>query len=332
MTDPWGELTPPTAASTITARRVDASLRWGFFWARDIEKHYLLILRHDADVLPSGRLPLLRGIEVKDEPDEHDATRVLSLSLNDSAQRDIFYQLCLDIVGSAAQAPTEQEALRLAVARMWRWHHLLKGGRDGRLSEDAQKGLVGELLVLERFLLPVLPPGDAVRTWRGPLGAPKDFEIGLIAIEAKARRAAATPFIAISSEFQFDASEVSSLFLHVVGLEAASADTLESFTVADIATRIRAPIMAVDPSAAEVLDGLLTAAGFEWTDNYADARWVEGSSHVFQVRPGFPSITPQQLPLGVSQVTYAVSLPACEPYRVEPSVLRSTVAESLRAS
>jgi hypothetical protein len=332
MTDPWAELATPTAAATVTALRVDAGIPWGFFWARDHEKNCLLILRHSAETLPNGRLPRLQGVEISDSFDEHDSARVLSLRLVDFGQRDIFQQLCLDIVRSTASAPTEKEALQLALARTWRWHHLLRGGRDDRLSDEAQTGLIGELLVLERFLLSLLPPRDAVLSWRGPLDAPKDFEIGRVSIEAKARRGAATPFVSISSEFQLDPHDVDSLFLHVVSLDPTSAATDGCFTVSDVARRVHDRVQLADPDAADILEGLLTAAGFEWADDYADAHWIEGESRVFQVRTGFPCITPEQFTLGVSRVTYLIALPACEPYRVESAALQSALAASLHAT
>ena len=64
-----------------------------------------------------------------------------------------------------------------ALSRTWRWHHLLRGGRGTLLSPEEQKGLLGELFVLERLLLPRMDASSAVTAWRGPLGAPKDFEI-----------------------------------------------------------------------------------------------------------------------------------------------------------
>ena len=79
-----------------------------------------------------------------------------------------------------------------ALSRTWRWHHLLRGGRGTLLSPEEQKGLLGELFVLERLLLPRMDASSAVTAWRGPLGAPKDFEAARVAIEAKARRGGAT--------------------------------------------------------------------------------------------------------------------------------------------
>ena len=124
------------------------------------------------------RLPQIRDIEVTLSDTDQHGTRTLGLKLRDSSLQDIFHTLCVDIVSAAARAASEPDAVNTALRRTWRWHHLLRGGRSGLLSPEEQKGLIGELLVLERFLLPLLPASVAVAAWLGPLGSPKDFEVG----------------------------------------------------------------------------------------------------------------------------------------------------------
>jgi len=234
----------------------------------------------------------------------------------DSAHRDIFHRLCLDIMAAADRAGSEIEAVQLFLARTWRWHHLLRGGGDGRLTPEEQKGLIGELIVLETILLPILSPAEAVATWHGPLGAPKDFEVGRACIEAKARRGAATPYVAISSEHQLDFSGIDILFVHVSELDQEHSAAKDGFTVTAIAERCRQAIASRDRGAMEPFETLLEATGFRWEDDYSDVRWVQGRQHLFKVGPGFPAITAASCPTGVSNVRYSIALMECEPYRV----------------
>ena len=62
--DPWSQLAPPTAAGALNTRRVDPDNRWDFFWARSIDRSFLLVLHHNEDSAPKGHLPKPRGIEV----------------------------------------------------------------------------------------------------------------------------------------------------------------------------------------------------------------------------------------------------------------------------
>jgi hypothetical protein len=323
--DPWKDLTPPTAAASINARRVDEENPWGFFWARGIDGKCLLVLRHAPESSPTRRLPSLKGVEVAIADGDSKDSRMLVFRLLDSKQRDIFHQLCLNIVAAGSAALTEPEAVELAIARTWRWHHLLRGGVGGRLSEDEQKGLIGELVVLDRHLLAHLSPADSLAAWRGPLGAPKDFEIGRTAIEAKARRGAATPYVLITSEHQLDGDGCDSLFLHVTDLSHAPDGTAGAFTVADLARRLRDRIAAADSAAADGFEALLAAAGFRWEDDYSDFRWVEGPSRVYAVKEGFPRVTARAIATGVSSVRYSVSLVECERFAIPATKLDEAV-------
>lgn len=316
MNDPWKGLAPTISVRELSARRVDAENRWNFFWARDVEGRCLLVLRHEQGVLPVRRLPSINGLGIQSVTYGENAGHALIFTLLDSAQREIFHRLCLDIVQSAAVAESEQAAIEVAIARTWRWHHLLRGGSDGRLSSEEQKGLIGELLFIEDCLLSRLAPSDAVASWKGPLGAPKDFEIGRLCVEAKARRGAATPHVAMSSEHQLDISGVDQLFLHVAEVDRLPSSRSDGSSITEIARRVRDRIAAVDDAAAADLDALLHAAGFRWSDDYSDSAWICGDQHIFRVTEDFPAISASRLPLGLANVRYAVALAACEPFRV----------------
>ncbi|WP_051862397.1 PD-(D/E)XK motif protein [Ferrovum myxofaciens] len=322
--DPWKDLTPPSAASAINARRVDENNPWGFFWARAMDGKCLLVLQHKTESSPAKKLPSLKGVEVAVTEGYSQHNLMLVFRLLDSRQRDIFHQLCIDIVAAGAPACTESEAVALAVARTWRWHHLLRGGTGGRLSEDEQKGLIGELLVLERHLLPCLSPADCLAAWRGPLGAPKDFEVGRICIEAKARRGAATPFVLITSEHQLDGEGCDFLFLHVADLSHAPEGADQTFTVSDAARRVH-DRLSLDNAAADKYESLLAAAGFRWEDDYSDFKWMEGPCRIYGVSDGFPRVTANEIATGVSNVRYSVSLIECERFVVEARTMNEAI-------
>ena len=327
MTDnPWRDIEPPSSTETVRARRVDAGLPWDFFWARAADRRVMLTLPHAASSSPAARLPQIRDIEVSlSDPDVH-GTRTLGLKLRDHSLEDLFHTLCLDIVSAAAGAASEPDAVNTALRRTWRWHHLLRGGRSGLLSAEEQKGLIGELFVLERFLLPILPASVAIAAWLGPLGSPKDFEVSLLAIEAKARRGSARPYVAITSEHQLDSDGVDALYLHVVELSVAPDTASNSFSVSDVAARVRGRVVTEDPAVEGMFDGLLAAAGLDENDDYSDSLWVEGRSRVYAVGPDFPRITAAVAPPGVERVTYSVGLKQCEPFEVPDSQLRDVIA------
>ena len=323
--NPWAEIERPNLSDSVAARRVDADLPWDFFWARGADGRVLLTLHHASESSPTTSMPMLRGIEVTLWASNAPDTKILAFKLLDSKQQDIFLTLCRDIVSIAAQADAEAEAVSVSLMRTWRWHHLLRGGRGTLLSPEGQKGLLGELFVMERLLLPRISALSAVTAWRGPLNSPKDFEVGRVAIESKTRRGGATPFVSIASESQLDESGVDLLFLHVVALDEAPEDATQGVTVNDVAERLRTKLFSLDPSACVEYELRLSAAGYRAEDDYSDYRWLEGVTRIFLVSDNFPRIASGEIRSGVSHVRYSVSLVTCEPFATS----ENAVAEAL---
>lgn len=324
--DPWDSLDPPKVSESINARRVDAGLKWGLFWAKSVEDKCLFVIQHDRESAPKGRLPRLEGIDVKEAAGSGGDGRILVFTLNESIHRDLFHSLCLDIVACVSTAEDEKEMVHKALARTWRWHHLLRGGRDQRLSLEEQKGLIGELVFFERHLLKVLKAADVVAAWVGPLGAPKDFEIGRACIEVKTRRGGATPHVQVSSESQLDESGLDALFLFVIDLDRAPADSGTGLTLTELVSRVRERVEQSDAASVVAFDNVLAAAGFRWTDDYSDMRWVIGSVHAYRVTGGFPRLAASAIPVGVSGVRYSIALCQCDPFGVEPQDIERFVA------
>ena len=324
--DPWSVLPPPDHKTNVSSRRVDASLPWDIFWAVDVNRHCLLILQHNLSNKPKNRLPQLRGLTVEIHALNGSSPGLLIIRLMDHEQREIFHRLCLDIIETTRQAKSEQEAIERFIARTWRWHWLLRGGRDGRLSDEEQKGLLGELSVLRDILFAAIGVEEAIKSWTGPLGSPKDFEIGRICIEAKARRGGAAPYITISSEYQLDTEGIDALFLHISEITAATGEDENAVTVTEIVRLVCDEVREQNASTEALLGQRLIAVGFDWADDYSDKKWLLGPKHIFEVKENFPRITPRMFPSGVGNVRYAVSLVDCEPFRSDRVALNNLIS------
>ena len=325
--DPWKAIRPPGKAGEINARRIPqaGSHEWGLYWALDGQRHRLLILQHRSPHRPSYRLPKLRGLKVELLPTEDGMGGRVAIRLTEGELSEIFYRFCVDIVDATCKSQSEKEAIERFVVRAWRWHRLLRSGGDGRLSEQEQRGLLGELYVLERHLLPAVSAADAVQAWIGPLGAPKDFQIGWVSIEAKTR----TPQVAtvrISSQTQLDSNETTRLFLHVTEVSRATEETTSALTISDIVTKTRDTISAQDASATIAFDERLNATGFDRNDDYSDHPWLIGSKSIYEVKKGFPRITPAMILPGVDDVKYMIALPMCDRFRVEQLTLAQAIS------
>lgn len=323
-TDPWKDLAPPETTARLNARRVDAEIPWGCYWARNSDGQCVLLLEYSSpEKLSTSSLPKLRGADCKHVFEQGHDRGYVTLTLRETKLRDVFYRLCLDIASSIREATSETEAVSRMLARMWRWHHLLRGGGDTRLSEEEQKGLIGELHVLTRILLPAIGARNALESWRGPLDGIKDFNIAQIAIEAKARSSSSPQQIGISSEFQLDPDGVDALFLFVSIIDKGIAESGKGFTVTEFAESARADIEESDPGSTVLFESLLGAAGFRWEDDYSGSVWVHGFDRVYTVNDSFPKIIPAMLPSDVSHVRYSIATDNFESHLISKEKLVS---------
>ena len=294
---PWTPIAPGRA------RRVDADHVADFFWSVSNQGESQLILDFPTPK-EDPSLPRLRGLVIAITQAGQDQSRLV-LRLADESLRDVFWRLCQDIIETSRIAKGEESAAHIAIRRAWRWHHLLRGGANGLLSPEEQKGLIGEIHVLKQ-LLTFMEPSDALESWRGPLGAPKDFEIGLKALEAKARRSAAAPKVTINSEYQLDSDGLDLLLLHVVDVSAAVEGA--GFTLTDAVRSLTGELQAIDEGLLGPVEDRLSAAGFSWAHDYSDFRWEEGQHRLYNVRDAFPRIVATDVPTGIGRVKYELDL------------------------
>ena len=73
---------------------------------------------------------------------------------------------------------TEEEedpnlAVHTALAKLDDWAQVLRRSRSRKLTRDEQKGLIAELLFMQRVLAKqISPPSDMLTCWTGPTGSP----------------------------------------------------------------------------------------------------------------------------------------------------------------
>ncbi|RWN64206.1 MAG: PD-(D/E)XK motif protein [Mesorhizobium sp.] len=314
---PWNGL----GRNGVDSRRVDQFGRWNFFWAVMPKQNPALALVLSSPPTKTEKLPTLRSLETGFATLSGGPT--FYLRLKDLDQLDLFEALCRDVMHFAEGAKTEDEALDRLIGRTNRWHYLLRGGRGNLLTEEEQKGLVGELTVLIR-LAALVGPQAAIVAWKGPTGSPKDFEMHGHCIEVKSRRAAAQPFLQISNEFQLSDVEGHRLWLCVLAVDKVASPFGE--TLNDIVKRVGSVLLQAYPSIAEDWERCLSAAGYRQEDNYADFRWVVSSPAWHEVAAGFPRVE-LPLPQGVTDLKYTIALAACEAFAIDTGKLESVLSE-----
>lgn len=313
---PWSGL----EAGKTDTRRVSASARWHWFWAVMPRTDVALVLQLTDLPTPAPDLPKLRNIEIRFQT--LPGGPILYVRLKDSAQLELFETLCHDVMAAGEHGATELEALEKAIGRTFRWHYLLRGGKLEVLSEEAQKGLIGEIAVL-KLLIAELGAKPALAAWTGPSGAPKDFELSSDCIEVKARRGASQPFVTITSEHQLADVPKRRLWLGVLAVD--KVQPPHGKTLVEHVEEVTALLEREEPSAVMDWDLHLADVGYDALHDYTAWRWIVSFPEFHLVAEGFPRIV-APVPLGVSGVTYALALSACSPFRTDWDVVRCGLA------
>lgn len=314
---PWSGL----EAGKVDTRRVAAAARWSWFWAVMPRADVALVLQLSTLPKPPPDLPKLRNLEIRFQT--LPGGPILYIRLKDSTQLELFETLCRDVMAAGELAETETEALERAIGRTFRWHYLLRGGKLDVLSEEAQKGLIGEIEVL-KLLIATLGAKPALAAWTGPSGAPKDFELKADCIEVKARRGASQPFVKITSEHQLSDVPERRLWLGVLAVD--KVQLPHGRTLTEHVGEVTDLLERTEPSAITDWDLHLADAGYDGLHDYSAWRWIVSAPEFHSVAEDFPRIT-APVPLGISSVTYALALSACTPYRTDWNTVRSNLIE-----
>ena len=313
MNNPWEQITRP--ARDMSARRVDHTHPLDLFWAQDQQGHYLFV--YDFDSEPDSKkvvLPDLEGIKTTLFPvDERLESNRLVLCLREKCNWELFFALCNDLVQMTKHTQTSAEAVVIVLRRLARWHEFLKKSRSDLLSEDRIKGLLGELLFILNYLIPVFGAEQSVTFWQGPEGMPQDFNVNDAAIEVKCQSGASSPSVRITSAEQLS-PQLPKMYLFVVTLGKTPKDSKGVLNLPLLVKHIREVLGSDLAASPERFNDLLYMTGYIDSDRYLEYSYILAGEKTYQVVDGFPRICTEDLHAGITRVSYSIALSECEPY------------------
>jgi hypothetical protein len=238
-----------------------------------------------------------------------DGRWTLRLLLDVPALLPVFAALCRDIIEFTRSGVIEDRLAAAVVARVEHWRNLLEKDASG-LGENALRGLIGELSVLET-VLDGLPPAAAIAAWIGPLGSPQDFLLPSgHRIEVKAARRDART-IRIHGLRQLDPGD-DTMELAIVRMDDTGSGADGAVSAPALIDRIYQRI-AADPEAVASFSASLAFIG--WRDHPGNAELsvrVVGIERYF-VDLDFPRLTASTVPSGIEDADYTIVLPLLAP-------------------
>jgi hypothetical protein len=214
----------------------------------------------------------------------------------------VFTPFCREVIEAVYGQQRDPWAAVAAAIRQWQ--SAFRPNRQA-MSRSAQVGLAGELLILQRMLLPILGP-RAVFHWSGPDRERHDFIVGAVHLEVKATRGSRHEH-EISRLDQLWTAACDRLFLASVQLEETQGGQLTVATLIDaVVDEIRIDSAAVD-------DFLLKLSRLDWNDEMRRSgelmRFNLRDATLYEVDDTFPRLPADfRAPLGVIAVRYTISL------------------------
>ena len=305
----YQELMTSPAASGVMERRAAPACPLSLFLFVEKPANRLGFRVQFASALLSegAPLPQFRGLEFSRSRQSGQA--VLILRPIGEAYKDVFVVLVDDIVTHASGQTSEAEAAAALLDRLGRWQTFLQNLRPEGLAPEEQRGLYGELWFLRHRLLPHIPADDAVHAWTGTARTVKDFQFPGGAVEMKTTTASTDPHLQINGARQLDDEGLNRLFLAYLALEPVqgSGETLPMMV-----SEVRA-LMHGSLTAGKRLEDKLREAGYldVHAPRYEQPGYLQRESQVFQVAAGFPRLTERDLPAGVGDLHYRVSVAEC---------------------
>ncbi len=275
------------------------------FWPRGRSG---LLVEGDGHVTDlAERVPRCRGVRVTHE--EHgggghpERTR-LKIVLEEERLREIFAVLSADLVNAIVAKHSSDSALRVCIDRLCMWQGLFDRIAPDGLSEERQRGLFGELVVLDRLFLESGTLLDGVTAWVGSDSAHQDFRRGGLAIEVKASLAKRHAKIMISNEKQLDEKPHDTLVLASVRLDESEA---HGQSLPDLVAQLRLRLAGDEPAARLFDERLLLADYLDvHAPLYEARRYRVALTRWFRVAGMFPRLTATNLPAGVGDIHYSI--------------------------
>lgn len=248
------------------------------------------------------------GVEIQVLPSNE-----LIIILQENELSDIFTMFIEDIINSISTVSTIDDALLKISQRVSYWKRLFGKFTGGLLTPQQQRGLYGELIILEFLLKQIENQVSVLEAWQAPAGTNQDFYFNTIAIEVKTSKSN-NPTIKIANEFQLDSSLFNNLFIAFIRLSEVQGgeDTL-LHKINDIRSILHAFPLLIDDFNLK-LSHLGISQDLE--NEYDKTSYKIRNIKYYQVTDDFPRIISTMVDKAVSHISYEISPNECSDFEI----------------
>ncbi len=275
-------------------------LEWYVGYQSLEQKTLIIVTKHEISTPPSSS----KSIAVTVRRRELDGCWTLAFTLLRNEQEDVFINLCCDILNFSQSAGTEKEAVLLILQRYKQWGRLMEYQSKAVLDEGKKKGLIGELIFLERKIKEGISVLSCVQAWVGPENADQDFFFDSKWYEVKTVGIGASS-VKISSLEQLASNEKG--YLAVMFVDKSAPDRNDAFSLSQKVNELRTYIHN-NAEASELFEEKLAKYGYMDIPEYSLQKYYHSGSKVFLVHDNFPKLTRNNVPSQVISCEYRLSL------------------------
>lgn len=253
------------------------------------------------------------GVEIQILPLENNRKELVIVLLENDLT-DIFIMFMEDIIKSISKVTEPENAVLIISQRVAFWKRLFGKFSTGLLTREEQRGLYGELVILEILLKETENHIDVIEAWQAPSATNQDFYFGTTAIEVKTSKAN-HPNLKITNEFQLDATCFAYLFIAFVRLvEFPNGEGTLLNKINDIREMLR-----LSPELIDEFNLKLSHLGIssDVESEYNKISYSIRNVKYYQVLDDFPKITSSMVNKAISNISYEISPNDCNDFEIE---------------
>ena len=306
---------PWSGMGALERRSVDDLDRsFACYWVTNENGKYgYLIEANEIFELPQKQIKL-KGITVIFG--NTDKTSEFMMFLEEKENWQIFLALCKDLSKASRNQENVNNFILAVQSRLTRWQKILQQDRKKPMSREMQMGLFTELSCIKDIIEPKVGIKQALDSWVGPDSDKQDFLLDNFILEIKSFKTSKSPVANISSSGQLY-SEKEPIYLVCFALT--NSDNGKS--IDDLINDIEGLIE--NNANSNVLNEIfalkLDSYGYVpvFNEETPLLNFLIDNVNAYFVSADFPKLTPQVVPLEISNLQYGIELSKCSDFLIE---------------
>jgi hypothetical protein len=239
--------------------------------------------------------------------------REITFILLDNELDEVFALFIENIYESIRDLDTESLVIDQVLDSIAKWKKLFDKIKSKLLTEEEQKGLIGELMFINESIEQGVSNNTMIENWFGPDYYNKDFIINNKGFEIKTTTQD-RPTLKISSEQQLDKQDLDILYLIQYNIVDSKSN---GFTLPEIITKIKLEMAENYILKSKFIEKLMQIGYNEEDSAKYDTKYKLIQKNIYNVSKNFPKIIKSTLPKGIFNSIYNIETLVLDEFKIE---------------